>query len=283
MRSLCTLAELRAMGVTRAAREHRWRRVEHGIYAEGTEPITELDRAVATVIATGGVASGRLAATLLCLDGIELRGADVTVSPGSSNRRPGVRRRPLPPEAIVVVDGIRCTSAVQTLRDLASEVDDLRWEQALESALRHRLTSVAEISGAAFGTRGADRIRRVLALRPPGAPATESLLETLTVQLARRVDGVDPPERQVDVFNGNGDFVARVDLAWPQLGLFVELDGQHHEGQPVYDAMRETAVVAATGWLCGRFTWHEVVRLPATTARRLAGLLSQARLRPLAS
>jgi hypothetical protein len=44
---------------------------------------------------------------------------------------------------------------------------------------------------------------------------------------------------------------------------------------------RETAVVAATGWLCGRFTWHEVVRIPVTTTRRLAALLAQAHRRPL--
>ncbi|MGH9032675.1 MAG: DUF559 domain-containing protein, partial [Acidimicrobiia bacterium] len=68
----------------------------------------------------------------------------------------------------------------------------------------------------------------------------------------------------------------------PELGLFLELDGQHHEAQPVYDARRETAVVAATGWLPGRFTWHEVVHLPKTTARRLAALAEQARRRPLA-
>jgi very-short-patch-repair endonuclease len=118
-------------------------------------------------------------------------------------------------------------------------------------------------------------------MRPPGAPATESLLETLMVQLARRA-GVPDPNRQVYVYDSHGNFVARVDLAWPDLGLFVELDGQHHEGQPVYDATRETAVVATTGWLCGRFTWKEVVDLPTTTARRLAGLVEQARRRPLA-
>ena len=78
-----------------------------------------------------------------------------------------------------------------------------------------------------------------------------------------------------------GFFVARVDLSWPELGLFIELDGQHHKDQPVYDARRETAVVATTGWLCGRFTWYEVVHLRGVTARRLRQLAGQARRRPL--
>ena len=124
-------------------------------------------------------------------------------------------------------------------------------------------------------------MRRVLALRPPGAPATESLLETLMVQLARDIPGLPPPVRQFTVYDARGEFVARVDLCWPQLGLFIELDGQHHPGQPVYDARRETAVVAATGWLVGRFTWYEVVQIPKTTVRRLTALVDQAGRRPL--
>ncbi|MEY2461182.1 MAG: hypothetical protein QOG30_3012, partial [Acidimicrobiaceae bacterium] len=44
---------------------------------------------------------------------------------------------------------------------------------------------------------------------------------------------------------------------------------------------RETAVVAATGWLCGRFTWTEVTRYRTHTIRRLAELAMQARRRPM--
>jgi very-short-patch-repair endonuclease len=91
-----------------------------------------------------------------------------------------------------------------------------------------------------------------------------------------------PPVRQFVVYDEHGEFVAQVDLCWPELGLFIELDGQQHTGQPVYDARRETAVVAATGWLVGRFTWYEVVHVPRATARRLAALVEQARRRPLA-
>jgi hypothetical protein len=172
--------------------------------------------------------------------------------------------------------------------DLAAELSDAVWEQVLESALRKRLTTIAALQAATIEmgrarTPGAARIRRVLALRPPGAAPTGSLLETLMIQAARRVAGLPEPVRQLEILDPHGNFVAFVDLAWPDLGLFIELDGQQHLGQPVYDARRETAVVAATGWLVGRFTWREVVELPTTTARRLAALVHQARRRPLAS
>jgi len=234
------------------------------------------------MLATGGVASGRFAAVLLGLDGVESRRVELTRGPSTNGRRIGVRRRELSSDRVIEVGGVRCTNGVRTLIDLAAELDDLRWEQALESALRRRLATIGELEGAALGSsRGVARIRRVLGSRPPGVPPTESVLETLMVQLARTVPDLVPPRRQVVVVDAYGAFVARVDLAWPGFGLFIELDGQHHLSQPVYDAHRETAIVAATGWLCGRFTWREVVHLPVVTARRLGALVDQTRRRPL--
>ena len=187
---------------------------------------------------------------------------------------------PLRANRVVLARGIRCTDGLQTMLDLAVSLNDLAWEQALESALRKRLLTVDELAVAATGP-GAPRIRRVLALRPGGAPPTESLLETLTVQLARTIPGVGDPVRQLPVYDEYGQLIARVDLAWPELGVFIELDGEHHKGQPLYDAVRQTAVAAATGWLCGRFTWTEVVRVPKTTARRVDTLAEQAHRRPM--
>jgi hypothetical protein len=221
------------------------------------------------VIASGSPAAGALAAVLLKLDGVEL------------DDRP-TRRRSLPPDRIVVAGGVPCVDARQALLDLAPIVDDLVWEQALESALHKQLTTIEEVEHTVIPrAAGAARIRRVLELRPTGAPPTESLLETLMVQLARTVPGLGPPTRQYVVRSRDGTFIARVDLAWPELGFFLELDGQGHKGQPVYDAIRQTAVVAAAGWLCGRFSWYEVVHLPIVTARRLGELADQARRRPL--
>jgi very-short-patch-repair endonuclease len=258
----------------------KWRRIERGVYGEGPDDPTPVDRAVATVIAARGVASWHLAGVLYGLDSVRLRTPYLTVPPGGDGHRAGARRRILAADRITLVEGIRCTDGLQTMLDLSAVLDDLVWEQVLESALRKRLVHVADLSPPPSGVRGVARIRRVLARRPPGAPPTESLLETLMVQLARRIPGLPPPVRQHKVFDRYGRFVARVDLAWPELGLFIELDGQRHKDQPVYDASRETAVVATTGWLCGRFTWTEVAGFPNSTVRRLAAIVDQARRRP---
>jgi hypothetical protein len=200
-----------------------------------------------------------------------------------------VARRPFPADRVAVVAGTPCVDGLQTMIDLAATLTDDVWEQALESALRKQLTTIAELEAALPALRagrvyGSPRMRRVLAARPPGAPPTGSLLETLAIQLARGVPVLRDPVRQLVVHDRYGAFVARVDIAWPHAGFFFELDGQQHKGQPVYDARRETAVVAATGWLPGRFTWTEIVYLPTSTRRRMDDIARQAlRRRPHAT
>ena len=257
-------------GALRWAREQgRIHSVVHGVYATGSAEPTALDRACAVVLRRDTEARGHLAGVLHGLDSVAL------------DDRP-TRRARLSAERVMVVAGMRCADGLTTLVDLAASLDDLTWEQALESALRKRLTTVASLEAAipelgASRVPGTARIRRVLARRPPGAPATESLLETLMVQLARTVPGIGVLVRQYEVRGADGLIIARLDLSKPEHGYFLELDGQQHEGQPVYDAVRQTNVVAATGMLPGRFTWAEVTRMPHTTRRRLAALAAQAR------
>ncbi len=226
--------------------------VGHDTFRSGPGPATPLSRSLAVAVATDGVVSGALAAVLHRSDAGAAPVADVTVDRTASAKRPGLRHRLLAPDRIVEVAGFRCTDGLQTLVDLAHRGPDDGWEQALESFLRRGLVTTKALEDelphlGRMRMKGTARIRRILLMRPVGAPPTESLLETLMVQIARLVPGLGPPQRQVEVFDRWGDFVARVDLAWPELGIFIELDGQQHAGQPVYDASRETAVVAATG------------------------------------
>lgn len=291
MRAVFTRAEALAAGRTPGelrwgVARGRWQRAGYGVYAEGLDEVTSLDRATAAVLSTGGVACGGLAGVLLGLDSVNLDdGPHVTLPPGRGCRRADTMHRVLAADRIVTVDGMACTDGLQTLVDLAALLDDARWEQALEAGLRKGQVTILELVGAipALGRArvpGTRRIRRVLANRPDGAPATESLLETLAVQLVRRSPRLGEPVRQLKVFDRHGRFVGRPDLSWPDPGLFLELDGQHHAGQPCYDARRETAIVAATGWLCGRFTWREITRLSKTSLRRIDELADQARSRP---
>jgi hypothetical protein len=279
VRKVFTSQDARESGISESAlrwgvRAGKWVHVERDAYLEGNAPPTDLERAVALVRVSNGTACGSLAGTLHELDSVQLRPPFAAVPSPKGNNRKGVCRRDYAIEDVVEVKGVPCANGLHTVVDLAARTDDLVWEQVLESALRKELTSIDALEAALpelgrARTPGVARMRRVLGIRPDGAPPTESLLETLMVQLIRQHTDLPTPERQVEVFNRWRLFVARVDLAWPDHGIFLELDGQHHKDQPVYDANRETAVVAAKGWLPGRFTWYEVTRTPKSVARRL--------------
>jgi hypothetical protein len=244
------------------------------VWLPGDRRPSNLEAALARIMSSGRPADPMLAAVLYGLDG-------VVVCEAFAKR---YRTAPVA-SGIVVVEGIACPTALQVIVSIAPLVDDLVWEQALESGLHKKLFGLEDVTSLVplltnSRTAGAPRIKRVLAVRPPGAPPTESLLETLTVQLARRTDGIPEPTRQLKVFDEHGEFVARVDLSWPAEGGFTELDGMHHKGQPVYDANRQTNVAIATGWLCGRFSWREVRWNPIPTGRRLARFIQTARRAP---
>jgi hypothetical protein len=288
MRTAFTTAQARVRGITEASLKWQvgkgtMQRVERGVYLDGTEPANAVERALAQVVAVGGVAAGSLAGVLHGLDSVHIRRPFVAVPATHPTKRDDVMRRCYFVGDVGEARGIACTTGMQTLIELASSLDDITWEQALESALRKRLFVATELEDrlevlGASRVPGTARIRRVLKLRPPGAPPTESLLETLMVQLIRIETNLPAPTRQVVVNNRHDQFIARVDLGWPDVGLFLELDGQQHKDQPVYDARRETAVVATTGWLPGRFTWYEETRIPKPTARRVEELYAQAHL-----
>jgi hypothetical protein len=281
VRRLFTRAELLAEGRTRGELRYGKDRelfvqVIHGIYAEGPAPPTPFDIALARMRRSGSPTWGLVAARLYDLDAVhdldppdEVRRRRVADSGGDAR----------------VVRGVVCISPLQVMLDLATFLDDDRWEQANESALHKKLFSIDEERALLSElterrTPGVDRIRRVLALRPEGAPPTESRLETIAIQLARKAEGVPEPTRQHVVNNRYGDFVARVDVSWPELGGFLELDGLGHRGQPVYDATRESAVVNATGWLPNRMTWREA-NITAWATRRMSEFIAQVRRRPL--
>ncbi|HVV35365.1 MAG TPA: hypothetical protein VHC63_02095 [Acidimicrobiales bacterium] len=250
--------------------------VVHGVYAEGSAPPTPFDEALARMVRQDIPAWGLVAARLYDLDAVH----DLDPPPVSRRRMPDLGGEPR------VARGALCTSPLQTMIDLATLLGDDRWEQANESALHKKLFTIDDelaLLGdlSARHTPGVGRMRRVLDLRPPNAPPTESRLETIAIQIARRAEGVPEPTRQFVVRNRYDEFVARVDVAWPEPGGFLELDGLGHRNQPVYDATRESAVVAATGWLPNRMTWRESYRNPDWAARRMTEFLAQARRRPL--
>lgn len=273
MRKLRTTADLTASKWTKARIEREVRNgaitpIVRGVYGAGSERPTELDRVRATALVTGGVLDSVATAQLYDFDGVRRWRPHVLVARTSSAKREFVRRTTAVPLHELRCQ-VRCLRAADALRELASVLDDTHWEQALEFCLRTKLVTADEVARWRH-----PRVRRVVRVRGGLlVPPTESLLETLAVQLFRRDPSIPTPVRQFAVYDEHGTFVGRPDLCWPALGVFLELDGQQHIGQPVYDAVRQTNITAATGWRCGRLTGDEVHEWPESTLRRIANLV----------
>ncbi len=224
MRRPFTTQDAFAHGITKSALQYRLKmnRIQNlgrGVYLMGSNAPTAIERAAGAVVVTGGVACGTFAAALHGLD------CNMLVPPFAAttlkSKHADACIADPPASAIQVVSGFPCTSGFQTLLDLAAVLNDLEWEQALESGLRKELLALEAINAALVARRrGNSRIRRVLKLRPLGAPPTESLLETLTVQLMRTKPILPVPTRQLEIFNRYDRFEARVDLAFPKQGVF---------------------------------------------------------------
>ena len=244
--------------------------VIRGVYGWGPQPPTPLDILRATALVTGGVCDAVLTAQLQDWDGVERWGPHVLITSTSSGKRGWTRRVKELPTDTVEVGQVRCLTAAVALRALASVLDDVHWEQALEYCLRKKRVTIDELAGWQHA-----RVRRVVGLRGGLLlPPTESLLETLAVQLLRQDPSIPTPTRQLAIYDDNGNFVGRPDLCWPALGVFVELDGQRHKDQPVYDAVRQNRICIATGWLPVRITWDQVHDHARATLRDMARLLT---------
>jgi hypothetical protein len=115
-------------------------------------------------------------------------------------------------------------------------------------------------------------------------PRLESLAETRTWFMCYR-HGVRAPTPQYQLRDDIGDLIARLDFAWPELGVWLEVDGRQkyvkylREGESVVDVVlrekeRESMIAEITGWRCIRITWADLADPAATVARiiRLLGV-----------
>jgi very-short-patch-repair endonuclease len=69
----------------------------------------------------------------------------------------------------------------------------------------------------------------------------------------------------------------RFDLAWPEVGLAVEVDGWETHGtrEAFQDDRERDALMVAIGWRVLRFTWDDVVKRPSYVLDVIGRALSQ--------
>jgi very-short-patch-repair endonuclease len=243
--------------------------------------LTSLPERIAAVLLTAppeAVVSHLTAAAIWGLE-IPLQPADdrihLSVVTGSAVRARAdraVHRSPLTADQVEARLGFRVTTPPRTWRDLAMMLAPAALLAVTDQLVAHWSSSgelAAQLALRPSG-RGAARARAVLPLADPrpGSPM-ESVVRWL-LHAAR----VPAPDLQHEIWTPEGTF--HPDLAWPELKVLVEFDGDHHRDRKTFvdDLRRQNALVAA-GWTVLRFSSADVLGHPERVVAQIRRALGR--------
>ena len=179
----------------------------------------------------------------------------------------------LPRADLIVVRDIPTTTVERTLIDLGAVQSRQRVTFAVESALKKGATDLPMLTYVharrrGRGRRGAGVLAGVLeSIGETGV--TESPYERRLLELIVDVD-LPMPQLQYEVTRGR-HLVARVDFAWPDERLIVEVDGHEYHSsrdQRAADAQRQNALTEL-GFRVVRFTSDQIVTSRPEVVRTL--------------
>ncbi|HWN32987.1 MAG TPA: hypothetical protein VNP03_09585 [Pseudonocardia sp.] len=247
--ALHSMSSLRAAGYTYDDVRHLLRRgaltpVRRGTYVAGTWPDDRhashrlAVRAAARELGADAVVSHASAAVL---HGLPTWRTPLDRVHVTKNRSSGGRRSPrvhlhvaaLPPGEIVELAGVRVTSLLRTLADVARSVPFEQGVVVLDAALAGGLVDPAELPDALHRMRrrrGVSLARRVAAFADG---RSESVGESRSRVAITRA-GLPPPTPQWEVRDAAGRLVGRVDFGWPEQGVVGEFDGRIKYGRIEY-------------------------------------------------
>ncbi|WP_198153946.1 endonuclease domain-containing protein [Catenuloplanes japonicus] len=185
-----------------------------------------------------------------------------------------VRHQRLPPEDVTSFAGLPVTSPARTAFDLGRQPDRRQAIIALDAMLHRKLVKQGRLADFAGGREGRPGVALFTARLAETEPLTESPMETLLRLLIIHA-GLPRPIAQHDVTSKAGLWLARVDLAYPELCIAIEYEGDHHRDRDTFrqDIVRKRRLEQA-GWLVLRFTADDIFRTPAGTARTVAAARS---------
>jgi hypothetical protein len=198
----------------------------------------------------------------------------------------GIRQhqRLVHPDDVVIRHGLEVMSATRTALEVTTCASTEVSLIVVNDFLHRRLTTVLDLQQRyAAMCHDPYTLKTDLVLRLAD-PRLESPAETRTWFMCYR-HGVPAPTPQYELRDEIGDLIARLDFAWPELGVWLEVDGRQkyvkylREGESVVDVVlrekeRESMIAEITGWRCIRITWADLADPAATVARiiRLLGV-----------
>ncbi|MCP3857442.1 MAG: hypothetical protein GY745_19050 [Actinomycetia bacterium] len=255
-----------------------WSELDVGVFHIGSVPMMWRARVLALCLGTGGLATHRAAARLYGLDGLRQSPIEVTVPQGHYRRRSEGVHETTQWDTMdeTRLHGIPTTGPNRTLIDLAGMVEYRDFEVAVDSALRLQLVTWPGLKETherlgGRGRRGSANLGALLKARYDSRPA-DSGGNRKVVRLLSTA-GLPVPDVEHEVFD-EGAFVARLDLAWPNRLVALELDSVrwHLNRQSFERDPRRRNRLTALGWTVLVITWADVTQRPSeviNTVRRV--------------
>jgi very-short-patch-repair endonuclease len=285
---LITRDQVLDLGLSRHALDRRRRSgllipLFSGIYRVAAAPQSWPQYLLAACLWAPGTASHRSALRLHGIDGYSGEIVEVT-STAHRVSSAGARihqASSLPPSDVMRVGPIPATSSTRTLLDVGCVLPQKRLEEALDSALRQRLTTLDRLRAGierlgGRGSRGPGELGKLLELRGDVIP-TDSALETRLSRLLRR-HRMPQPQRQVEVHDGRG-FIGRLDFAYPELMIAIEVQSYRwHSSRTAWrNDMARLNRLQALGWIVIQITYEDLVHRPDTVAQRITSAIGSRR------
>jgi len=273
-------------GLDQLVRRGHFRRVGNGVYGVVGAPDTWMQRLWAGYLALPGAAfvSHESASRLHGLD--RSREGDVELTVARQLRRAVPRLNIHTTQFIgrtdvVIIDGLRTSSATRTIIDLArARIAPVRLEAAIDSAVRSGSSSPTVLAARLDELRGRGRWGCRLLDRLLEDSGGHTLLERRFLQLVRRA-GLPRPRTQV-VHRVGDRTVARVDFLFDDYDIVVEVSGQRGHSSPserARDAHRRNEL-QDLGRVVYEYTWDDVTQRESLVARTLRERLIAAGWRP---
>jgi len=251
-----------------------WKRIARGIYAwaglaeSQLIDLEALAHRLPPTCAFSGLTAARVFGLELGLD----QSVEVSAPLGLPLRCTGdwtVRHVSLRSGDTICHQGLPVTSPTRTFFDLARFLQRSDGVAALDWALHHRwvlLPRLGRYVDERSRWRGVKRARRALAMADGRSESPmESRLRVILLDA-----GLPPPDVQVWV----GD--RRIDLAYRDVKLGIEYDGDTHRDRLVEDNRRQNWLVAA-GYVLLRFTAADVYQRPAAIVAQVGAQLQARR------
>jgi very-short-patch-repair endonuclease len=255
-------------------------RIFRGVYAVGHPQLTREGRWMGAVLSCGPQSVLSHADAAAHWELLPARGVLIDVTtPVRSGRKPDRRRirlhriGTLTSDEVTVHDAIPVTTPARTLLDLASILRPRALEDAIAQAdrlARFDLVAVLRVLDAHPRQHGAPALRALLdRLAGTDVAQTRSALEVALLQLCDD-NGLPAPLANVPIAGFT------VDFRWPGTNLIVETDGfRYHRMPTTFESDRDRdQLLMLAGYRVARFTYNQLTRQRAESARRLRDLLA---------